>query len=161
MCCAVHALGSVLPCTSAPSFSLKMQTLIWMSMQSSLTSTCPCPCRLTSTKLQFPCHLYFLGTSKVCKYSLVTKATGAFAALPDTDAAGHSQQARHVLHSPKQNAWLVFFEGMEAPEPRSGASSSVGSGIAWRFTLVRDGMTDTATWFLPGGVMYNHICGST
>ena len=38
---------------------------------------------LSAAKLAFPCHMYYLASSKLCKYGLVTKAAGAFVSLPE------------------------------------------------------------------------------
>lgn len=96
-----------------------------------------------SAKLQYPCHLYFLASGKVCKYGLVTKATGAFMHLPATNKQNRAHESRYMIHSAKQHAWLVFCESLEAPDKQHRSHT-------WEFTLIRGGVGDQATWFLPG-----------
>lgn len=100
---------------------------------------------LSSSKLLFPCYLYFLSSLKVQRYSLVNKTTGAMVLMPDSNKEGRPHEARYILHSHKQNAWLVFFESMEPPTKVPGSAQRT-----WEFTLMRDGMAALASWFLPG-----------
>jgi hypothetical protein len=81
-------------------------------------------------RLQFPCHLYFLGGSKVCKYGLASKTTGAFVTLPEANREGARHRARYVVHSPKQHAWLVFFESTEPPAAAAAAGGAAPQGAA-------------------------------
>jgi hypothetical protein len=95
----------------------------------------PTPCSVGTGRLQFPCHLYFLGQSKVCKYGLASKATGAFVVLPATNREGRRHRARYVVHSAKQHAWLVFFESSEPPPAaptggRAAAAAAAAPGDA-------------------------------
>lgn len=124
---------------------------------------CPsCPCRLGTATLQFPCHLYFLSPGKLSKYSLASKKSGCFVSLPPVDSSGAAHEAKQLVHSPKQHAWLVFFEarasavapaaagGSTAASPTEGGASGGSSGSC-HFTLVQDAAAaGQATWFLPG-----------
>jgi hypothetical protein len=124
--------------------------------------------RVGTGRLQFPCHLYFLGRGKVCKYGLASKTTGAFVTLPSTDRAGRRHQARHIVHSAKQNAWLVFFESAEPPAakaaegPDGGAEAAAAAGDPlWEFCLVKENLStsDQGAWFLPGALVAWMLCG--
>ena len=96
-------------------------------------------------RLQFPCHLYFLSGGRLCKYALASKAAGGVVAdLPATSAPGAGAaeggsratesskacpgrplEARYLVHSAKQRAWLAFFESPVAPAPEGGG---IGGG---------------------------------
>lgn len=131
--------------------------------------------RLGTATLHFPCHLYFLSPGKLSKYSLASKQAGCFVSLPPIDGSGSPHEAKQLVHSPKQHAWLVFFEHRAAVGPAAaaaagGAASRAaspavsepggrgdGSGGAGgcHFTLVHDAAAAAqATWFLPGGVLF-------
>eukprot|EP00878_Enallax_costatus_P005037 GHUV01005297.1.p1 GENE.GHUV01005297.1~~GHUV01005297.1.p1 ORF type:complete len:1446 (+),score=421.24 GHUV01005297.1:301-4638(+) len=113
-------------------------------------------------KLQFPCHLYYLGANKLSKYSLASKKSGCFVQLPPTNKAGQHHQAKHLVHSSKQHAWLVFFQSQSGPSGRNSvggtekgrAAAAVGKETdsdGWSFTLVTDTAgSDKASWVLPG-----------
>jgi hypothetical protein len=120
--------------------------------------------RLGSARLQFPCHLYYLSPGKLSKYSLASKCSGCFVALPPRDSSGAPHEARQLVHSPKQHAWLVFFErrassaaGAASSSAGGGSSSSSSSGS--HFTLVQDAAAaNQATWFLPGELAGSGVC---
>ena len=123
-------------------------------------------------KLQFPCHLYYLSPGKLSKYSLASKKSGCFVELPPADKSGQPHQARHLVHSAKQHAWLVFFQsqsgaglGSRVRSSRTGTAAGAAAGVSgtdddegWHFTLVTDAVDNRAsaagqaTWFLPGEV---------
>lgn len=79
--------------------------------------------------MQFPCHLYYLGRGRVCKYGLASKAAGAFVTLPDANREGRRHVARHLVHSPTQHAWLVFFECVEPPAGGGGGAGARLDGV--------------------------------
>jgi hypothetical protein len=129
-------------------------------------------CRLGTATLQFPCHLYFLSPGKLSKYSLASKKTGCFVSLPPIDSSGAPHEAKQLVHSPKQHAWLVFFETRPSVAPAAaggasraasptmsvgvGSSSGSGGSGSCHFTLVHDAAAaGQATWFLPGAL---HEC---
>jgi uncharacterized membrane protein YgcG len=108
-------------------------------------------------KLQFPCHLYYLSPGKLSKYALASKKSGCFVDLPPADKAGCAHVAKHLVHSSKQHAWLVFFESTgsssssSSSRGRGGSSSSRSGDGGWHFTLVQDAAAaGQASWFLPG-----------
>jgi hypothetical protein len=110
-------------------------------------------------KLQFPCHLYYLSPGKLSKYALASKKSGCFVDLPPADTAGRAHVAKHLVHSSKQHAWLVFFESTGSSSSSSSrgkgggsSSSSSSSDGGWHFTLVQDAAAaGQASWFVPGG----------
>lgn len=112
----------------------------------------PCRCRrLGTASLQFPCHLYYLSPGKLSKYSLASKRAGCFVSLPPIDTAGAPHEAKQLVHSPKQHAWLVFFERRPVVGPEGSAAAAAGDGGSSHFTLVQDAAAaGQATWFLPG-----------
>lgn len=112
-------------------------------------------------KLQFPCHLYFLGPNKLSKYSLVSKKSGCFVQPPTTNRAGQPHQAKRLVHSPQQHAWLVFFQTQSGASTRSVGGTENGRAAAaagketdsegWSYTLITDTAgSDKASWYLPG-----------
>jgi hypothetical protein len=130
--------------------------------------------RLGTATLHFPCHLYYLSPGKLSKYSLASKQAGCFVSLPPIDGSGTPHEAKQLVHSPKQHAWLVFFESRTAVGPAAGAAGGGGAGSraaspavsepggrggssgagGCHFTLVQDAAAAAqATWFLPGGCL--------
>lgn len=118
--------------------------------------------------LQFPCHLYFLSPGKLSKYSLASKKAGCFVSLPPVHTSGTPHEPKQLVHSPKQHAWLVFFETAHSAVPGNtaaaaaaaagdtgvGSSGSSGGRGSSHFTLVQDAAAaGQATWFLPGGCL--------
>ncbi len=100
------------------------------------------PGRLGAATLQFPCHLYYLSAGKLCKYSLVSKRSGPLLDLMPQRAGGGDSSAaeaaaatltpepRALVHSPRQQAWLVFCCSDDTDIGRPGAG--------WVFTLLHD-----------------------
>ena len=97
----------------------------------------PFCCIRRLSPLQFPCHLYYLNQSSICKYSVATKQSGALLSLTPDDAKGKGKgykphtptyKERLMVHSAKQNAWLVFFERSTGVTVAAPGAAAVAAG---------------------------------
>jgi hypothetical protein len=116
-----------------------------------------CCYSLGPAKLQFPCHLYYLSPGKLSKYSLAAKRSGVFAELPTAAApdavSKTSREAKQLVHSAKQHAWLVFFETVGGAVTAGVTDGSRAVSDSWLWTMVTDSAAAAAgegRWYLPG-----------
>lgn len=97
-------------------------------------------------KLKFPCHLYYLDGSRLCKYGLASRSSGTVAKLPEASTVGSGQASslvpRTFVHSPITHKWLVFLEAVDPV-------AATERGASFRFCLVRDN-TPEVSWTQSG-----------
>lgn len=171
-------LHSLAPSIYSVDVAETQRTIAWYSL-GARTRVCCCVLlclvpmrRLGTATLHFPCHLVFLSPGKLSKYSLASKQAGCCVSLPPINGSGAPHEAKQLVHSPKQHAWLVFFENRAAVGPAAAAAASGAASRAaspavsepggrggggaggCHFTLVHDAAAAAqAAWFLPGGFL--------
>eukprot|EP00775_Hariotina_reticulata_P010067 gene10067-10222_t len=99
---------------------------------------------------------FWQAAAGLSKYSLASKRSGVFAELPTAagpDAGSKSsREAKQLVHSAKQHAWLVFLE-VTGGALAAADSGSKGASSSWLWTLVTDSAAAAAgegRWYLPG-----------
>lgn len=98
-----------------------------------------------SASLMLPCHLYYLRGHSLMKYALLTGASSAiFSVGTEPRATAEPRIPRYLLHSSKQQCWLVF---SEVPSQLDDQRSR------WLWTLITNEAMEessTASWQRPG-----------
>ena len=112
------------------------------------TNTDPWPACSYSRRLTFPRQVHLLDNGSLSAYSLLSGRTAQVAPLPASSAAGQEQAPVSLVHSPKQSAWLVFYQVQASAGDRKGQPAGAGG-----WTLVTQASLASAAalaWTLPG-----------